>query len=239
MEGIMKRGINIDKSTINKNDTGRTVIKTISKDTIYPNNSYMLISKGGTVVVIDPFNVVEGIKPDLITSTHNHFDHMDNNLDAATSCKKSYYTVENFEVKDVKVSSIASSHMGDEIDKNAPTNVIYIFEVDGLRIAHMGDIGQTELTQDQLKALGKIDIAFMQFDNNYSDYSLENEKGFKLIEQLKPQTVIPTHSTEAATKKIGSIIGALETIQDTYEVSKSDLKDRKRKVVVINNTLAK
>ncbi len=34
--------------------------------------------------------------------------------------------------------------------------------------------------------LGKIDVVFMQFNNSFSDYSLENRKGFNLIEQLKP-----------------------------------------------------
>jgi hypothetical protein len=56
----------------------------------------------------------------------------------------------------------------------------------------LGDIGQTTLAKEQLEKLGNIDIAFMQFENEYSDMSIKNKKGFKLIEQFNPKIVIPT-----------------------------------------------
>lgn len=103
----------------------------------------------------------------------------------------------------------------------------------------MGDIGQDTLSDVQLKELGRIDIAFMQFVNPYSDYSLENGKGFKLIEQLKPQIIIPTHSSAEATKKIGEMVGAYESVRNILTVSKEDLQDGKRKVIEIKNTFGK
>lgn len=227
-----------EETDVNKNNTGKTVIKAISLNSTYPNNSYMIISKSGTVIVADPTQVEDGIKPDIITSTHNHPDHNDQNFYSKNKCKTSLYTIENFSVKDAKVFSIASTHFKDtQIDKTNPSNDIYVYEVDGLRIAHMGDIGQEQLTDEQLKALGKIDIAFMQFVNSYSDYSLENGKGFKLIEQLKPQIIIPTHSSPEATKKISSIVGKYEAVENTLTISKDDLKDGTRKVIEIKNTL--
>ncbi len=228
-----------ENSAINKNDTGKTVIRTLSTDKTYTNTCYMIISKNGTVAVADPYAVAPGVKSDIITSTHAHPDHIDSVFDLTATGKKSYYTVENFEVKDMKVSSIASSHLGDTINKDTPDNIIYVYEVDGLRIAHMGDIGQTKLTDEQMKALGKIDIAIMQFDNSYSDYSLTNGNGFKLIEQLKPQIIIPSHSSDATTDEIAKIVGAKEVVDDIYTVSKDDLKDGKRKVIVIKDNLAK
>lgn len=224
-------------SAINKNDTGKTVIRTISLDTPYTNPCYMIISKNGTVAVADPYLVPSEVKPDIITSTHNHADHNDPVLDSNTTCKKSYYRVESFAVKDMKVSSIASTHMGDEINKSNPDNIIYVYEVDGLRIAHMGDIGQTKLT-DEMKALGKIDIAIMQLYNDDSGYSLENGMAFKIMEQLKPQIIIPSHSMDSTTDEMAKIVGAKEIVQDIYTVSKDDLKDGKRKVVVIKNNLS-
>ncbi|MCX7772023.1 MAG: MBL fold metallo-hydrolase [Clostridia bacterium] len=225
---------------LNKNDTGKTIIRTYSGNATYPSNSYMIISSQGTVVCTDPTSSVDGVKPDAITSTHNHPDHIDYKLEQKfPDAKISHWKTESFEVKDFKITGIASKHMGDTIMKAYPDNVIYVYEVDGLRIAHMGDIGQTQLTEDQLKELGKIDIAFMQFVNSYSAYSLANEKGFKVIEQLKPQIIIPTHSTKEATEKIGQIVGAYESVDDVLVISKDDLKDGKRKVIEIKNTLNK
>lgn len=227
------------ESIIIKNNTGgKTIIQRVStqKDM---NSDFMLISSKGTVLVGDGYKLPGdlSLKPDLITATHYHYDHIDQDFIDKNDCKKSISTVESFAVKDIKVTSIASSHSNDYINEKRPTNVIYLFEVDGLRIAHLGDIGQTQLTEDQLKVLGTIDIAFMQFDNMFSNYSLNNGKGFKLIEQLKPTIIIPTHSSAATTKKIGEIVGTLETVNNALITSKDDLKDGKRKVIDLKNTL--
>jgi L-ascorbate metabolism protein UlaG (beta-lactamase superfamily) len=220
---------------INDNNTGKTIIRAISRSGQYPNNSYMIISKSGTVIVADPKAPVDGIKPDAITVTHMHEDHFDDNFLAKNSnAKKSIAKPESFTIKDVNVIGIASSHMGDTINKDLPTNIIYVFEVDGLRIAHMGDIGQKKLTEEQLTALGKIDIAFMQFVNSYSDYSVENSYGFTLIEQLKPQIIIPTHSSSGANDKLAGIVGEKQSMSGPFAVSKEDLSDGKRKVVLLN-----
>jgi hypothetical protein len=34
----------------------------------------------------------------------------------------------------------------------------------------------------------------MQFENNWSSMRLASEKGFKLIEQLRPAVIVPTHT---------------------------------------------
>ncbi len=220
------------------NDTGKTLIQRVSSDKNM-NTSFMITSKSGTVVVVDPYLMpVKTIKTvDAICNTHTHYDHMDDAFNADFKCKVSTATVENFKIKDVSVRSIASSHNNTPIVANAPDNVIYVFDVDGLRIVHMGDIGQDTLTPEQLKFLGKVDVAFMQFENSYSDMSIDNKKGFKLMEQLNPQIIIPTHSTPDATNKIGEIVGKLDTTENSISISKDDLKDGSRKVIDLINTL--
>jgi L-ascorbate metabolism protein UlaG (beta-lactamase superfamily) len=230
--GLIGCGSQPSSGEINDNNTGKIIIRAISRSGQCPNNSYMIISKSGTVIVADPNLPVEGIKPDVITVTHEHGDHMDKNFLAKNSTvKQSIAKPEAFTVKDVNVISIASTHSGDTINN---TNTIYVFEVNGLRIAHMGDIGQEELSEEQLAALGKIDIAFMQFVNPYSLYSIYNDKGIHLIEQLKPQIIIPTHSSTEANDKIARIVGAQESINGALVLSKEDLNNGKRKVVLLN-----
>ncbi len=58
------------------------------------------------------------------------------------------------------------------------------------------------------------------------------------MEQLNPQIIIPSHSMDSVTDEMAKIIGAKEVVQDIYTVSKDDLKDGKRKVVVIKNNLS-
>jgi L-ascorbate metabolism protein UlaG (beta-lactamase superfamily) len=78
------------------------------------------------------------------------------------------------------------------------TNTIYLIEIGGLRIAHFGDIGQEQLTPDQLDTLYPVDIAITQFTNQFSNMDMENLKGFRLMEQVKPRLIIPTHANRDA-----------------------------------------
>lgn len=214
-----------------KNDTGKTIIKAISKNKVHPNNSYMIISSEGTVICADPTQCTDGVKPDIITSTHTHPDHQDANLIRKfPESRVSKWTVESFEVNDVKVYSVASSHNGDNFSETSFSNVIYVFELDGLRIAHMGDIGQSSLTEDQLTRLGHIDIAFMQFSD---------EKNYDVIEQLKPQIIIPTHSSSDTKSRLEEIVGHYEEVDDMIAISEEDLADGARRVIKIINTLVK
>lgn len=228
-----------------KNNTGKTVISRVSQDKL-TNNSFAIISERGTVAVTDPYKVSRNIKPDLITVSHTHYDHYDKKYIDAQTCRKSIARAEHFNVRDIGVKSIASTHRGNNIDPSNPRNVLYVFEVDGLRIAHMGDIGQDYLTDKQLEQLGNIDIAFVQFLNPWSGYSLKNQKGLKCIEQLKPQVIIPTHisffislpakisfildSGEGILKMLEEKIAPVEYL-DRLAISKDDLKDKKRRVI--------
>ena len=100
----------------------------------------------------------------------------------------------------------------------------------------MGDIGQEHLTIKQVNTLGKIDVAFMQFSNPFSGM-FDSDKGFTLIEELKPQIIIPTHSNPKSTRKIGKILGKLEVLENYYILDSGDLAENTRKVVWLKNTL--
>ncbi len=218
------------------NSTGKTVIKRISTDRSL-GTSFLIISKSGTTIILDPYRVSKDIDPskvDAVFITHSHRDHQDMAFQRAVNTaggKVVRSEPGEFKIKDVVISGIPSSHDSDEIMKPWPNNVLYLVQVDGLRIVHMGDIGQNTLNPEQMKALGKIDIAFMQFDNGYSNMSVENGKGFKLIEQLGPQVVIPTHVSVEAKKKLADIYGGTVLFQDVWTVIPEDLSDGKKKAI--------
>lgn len=98
------------------------------------------------------------------------------------------------EGKGVKVTGIAScQNASGAFLPEGGTNYIYLIEMGELRIAHFGNIGQKQLTGEQLGFLGKIDIALMQLANPFSVMNLENRKAYNLMDQLKPELVIPTN----------------------------------------------
>lgn len=208
---------------VTKNDTGKVLIQTVSASSTIPYNSYIITSKNGESVVVDPSEMpakkVVDINPAAIMCTHSHFDHVDDAFTSSYDVPKILYEENSIKTKDFTIYSIASAHNSDTIDN---TNFLIVFEVDGLRIVHMGDIGQTSLTGAQIKKLGKIDIAFMQFDNIYSNMTID--KAAKLIGQINPKIIIPTHYMEATEKNMEEKYGELTVFENILEISKDDLK---------------
>ena len=190
------------------NTSGKTMIRQVQTNP--RGTSFVLVSSQGTVIAVDGSRMPSGFKADGIAATHPHYDHIDEemlNLPANKDAVKLIAKAGEKTIKDVKWIGIASSHRNDAIDPEVPDNVIMVFEIDGLRIAHMGDIGQESLTAEQLAQLGKIDVAFMQIENGFSKYRVANGKALKILEQLKPTVVVPTHTNAAGDAKLAEVMG--------------------------------
>lgn len=228
---------------ITENTTGKTLIQTVSASSVYLYTSYIISSANGENIVIDPTDMppasVVELSPAAIISSHSHPDHVDPKFTGRYDCPKLLYEEGQISTNDFAIDSILSSHSNDKITEFSGNHII-IIEADGLRIAYMGDIGQTFLTDEQLEKLGHIDIAFMQFENSYSQMSLENEKGFKLIEQLNPVIVIPTHYSDNALQVLEEKYGPLTEVDNCLEILKEDLPEGTLNVYrILNNHIYK
>ena len=168
-----------------------------------------LINSGGSRVLIDVHDPKALSTPptvnDVLLTTHNHGDHR--RLDFVKSFPGKQIDVKTGELKfkGITIRGIASAHNeGDDFREKNGTNYIFIVDIAGLRVAHFGDIGQKVLTPEQLKILGKVDIAITQLANHYSDMTAVNKKGFNLMDQIKPKIIIPTHISEPCCAKIAA-----------------------------------
>ncbi len=69
-------------------------------------------------------------------------------------------------------------------------NSVFVVEVDGWKIAHLGDLGHT-LTPSQLKRIGQVDVVMIPVGGIYT---LNGAEAKKVIGQLKPKEYIfPMH----------------------------------------------
>jgi L-ascorbate metabolism protein UlaG (beta-lactamase superfamily) len=68
-------------------------------------------------------------------------------------------------------------------------NSIFIFEIADLCIAHLSHLQHT-LTPEHLAALGQIDVLLPMIDGAYS---LSQYDIIEVIDQIKPQLIIPIH----------------------------------------------
>lgn len=223
---------------VTTNDSGKVLIQTVSQSKPYPYNSYIITSVNGESAIVDPSSMPKkemvNLNPVAITCTHSHPDHTDPAFTKSYDCQKLLYVKGEILTEDFKIHSILSSHYSDDLFTSS--NFLIVFEVNGLRIVHMGDIGQTVLNEEQVADLGEIDIAFMQFENSYSAMTLENEKGFKVIEQLNPKIIIPTHYTENGLIELEKRYGAITEFENIMEISTEDLPEDTMNVYRILNT---
>ncbi|WEK54393.1 MAG: MBL fold metallo-hydrolase [Candidatus Cohnella colombiensis] len=219
-------GPKIDTETL-KNTTGKTMIKSVTAK--FGNHmSFAIVSKEGTVIVADPNHISTEnglLQADIITSSFINHSHQDAAFNSYNpNARISEMKAETFTVKDITVTGVAASQSTDPIVPEAPTNVIYVYEVDGLRIAYIGGLGQDELTEDQLKELGKLDIVLDYF--NYApSYNIKKDTTIKVMQQLNPRIIIPT---EYKAKVVEEIVEALK-IKDQREmdylaVDKADIE---------------
>lgn len=97
-----------------------------------------------------------------------------------------------YEVSDVSIQGVqAQAHLDEEKQKNA---VIYKLIVDDVRIAVLGHI-YPSLSGNQLEALGTIDVLIIPVGGN--GYTIDPVGALKLIKDIEPKLIIPTHYEDA------------------------------------------
>ncbi len=142
-------------------------------------------------IVIDPFGDI-GLKmpnfeSDILLISHEHEDH--NN---AKTLKGNPFIINSpgeYEIKGVFIKGIKSFH-DDSEGKERGQNTIYTIEVESMRLCHLGDLGQSHLTDGQLEEVGTIDILMIPVGGVYT---IDSEKASKIIGQIEPKIVIPMH----------------------------------------------
>jgi L-ascorbate metabolism protein UlaG (beta-lactamase superfamily) len=127
------------------------------------------LSDGDVAVVIDPFGAMEGRRwdypplpaetADLLLVTHDHRDH--NAVDAVPGAPWTLRASEGSHATPVgEVVGVASEHDDAGGTERGP-NTIFVLTVGGVRVAHLGDLGQEALRDEQVAAIGPVDLAIV------------------------------------------------------------------------------
>lgn len=137
---------------------------------------------------------------------------------------------------DSLIANRTSNGMDEEDQQNA---VIYIIATDDLKVAVLGHI-YPQLSEDQLEQIGHVDIAVVPVGN--SGYTLDAIGALKLIKQIEPKIIIPTHYADKAIKYEVAQIELAEALKnlamepsetlDKYKPSLADLTDTTRLIVL-------
>jgi L-ascorbate metabolism protein UlaG (beta-lactamase superfamily) len=131
---------------------------------------------------------IEGVSADLVLVTHEHGDHNGvEAIDGDPTVLRS--TAGRHESPIGEVVGIASEHDESAGTERGP-NTIFLFELDGIQMAHFGDFGQRGLRDEQAGALGSPDLIFLPVG---AGPTIGAEQAAAIVEQLQPRWVVPMH----------------------------------------------
>lgn len=152
---------------------------------------FLLTSENGTRVLTDPFDDQVGYKlpeveADIVTTSHDHYDH--NAVDVVKGNFTHINKPGSFEEKGIKITGISTFHDEAQGSKRGD-NIVYVFEIDGIRICHCGDLGHP-LSKEQIDEIGEIDVLLLPVGGIYT---IDAAQACEVMESLKPVITIPMH----------------------------------------------
>jgi L-ascorbate metabolism protein UlaG (beta-lactamase superfamily) len=161
------------------------------------------LSANGQAVAIDPFGDVsglasrgiqfeyppiEGVQADLVLVTHEHADH--NGVDAIVGDPPILRSTPGRHESPIgEVVGVASEHDPAAGTQRGP-NTIFAFELDGLRVCHFGDFGQSALRDEQAEAIGSVDLLFIPVGGGPT---IDAGQAAAIAERIAPRWVVPMH----------------------------------------------
>ncbi len=157
------------------------------------------LSDGETTLFVDPFGdigdslrwdypAIAGVEADLLLVTHEHRDH--NAVEAIGGEPLVLRSrAGRFESPIGEVVGVASEH--DEVAGTwRGANVLYVFTFAGVRVAHLGDLGQAALRPEQLAALGQVELLFAPVGGGPT---IGAEQATEIGRQLGARAIVPMH----------------------------------------------
>jgi len=175
---------------------------------------------------------IAGVDADLVLITHEHADH--NGLEAINGSPPVLRsTAGRLQSPVGEVLAIASEHDEAAGTERGP-NTIFVFDLDGVRVAHFGDFGQTALRDEQAAAVGQVDLMFLPVG---SGPTIGAEQASAIIERLSPRWVVPMHYRTHRIGFLEPVDAFLERMPHVERVEKTDfdtdaLPDERPLVVV-------
>ncbi len=99
------------------------------------------------------------------------------------------------EVDKVTFKRISAYHDNVGGAKRGPDTITVLTTRDGLRIVHMGDIGELTLDASQVAAIGRVDVLMIPVGGFYT---VDGPQAAALVGQLHPRVIIPMHDRTQA-----------------------------------------
>ena len=191
-------------------------------------------------LAVDPFSEEIGLRPpkleaDILLITHDHNDH--NNVKVVAGSPFLISGPGEYEIKGVFIQGIPAWHDNSQ-GKESGENTIYTIEAEEMRLCHLGDLGQRELTSEQLEKIGQVDILMIPVGGVYT---ISAKEVIKVMAQIEPKIIIPMHYQIPKLKtKLDGLDKFLKTMgiksiepQNKLSIKKKDISPEEVKIIIL------
>jgi L-ascorbate metabolism protein UlaG (beta-lactamase superfamily) len=125
---------------------------------------------------------------DIVLISHGHYDHKEGEKLVKKPDAKVVDKPGSFEIKGVKIKGISTFHDKSQ-GRERGGNIIFVFELDGVKFCHLGDLGHI-LSEDQVREIGQIDVLLVPVGGTFT---VNAKEATQIVEMLKPKVVVPMH----------------------------------------------
>jgi L-ascorbate metabolism protein UlaG (beta-lactamase superfamily) len=213
-------------------------------DITYLGHSSFKIKTKTATVITDPFDSqMVGFKysaaeAEIVTVSHSHHDH--NAIDKVIGVKKVFEGPGEYEVMGVSIIGYSSFHDTREGAERGK-NTIFVFEAEGLRLAHLGDLGHM-LSDDLVNEIGSIDVLMIPVGGKFT---IGPKEAAEIVGKIDPYFIIPMHyavpelnpQTFTGMEPVGTFLKEIGmTVENLpkFSLKREDiLEDQSSKVIIL------
>jgi L-ascorbate metabolism protein UlaG (beta-lactamase superfamily) len=207
--------------------------------TFVGHSTFLIETAGGVKIATDFAGYANGIIPDVVTMNHAHSSHYTDTLDPRIKYVLRGWNPEggparhDLQVGDVHIRNVTTDIRGGSFGRVPDGNSIFIFEVAGLCIGHLGHLHH-ELAPEHIAAIGRLDVVLVPVDGSYT---MSQAHMLNVLKDLRARVVIPMHYFGPSTlaRFIAGMKDDFEVetmVAPTIVLSASTLPDRPKFIVL-------
>ena len=164
------------------------------KITWHGHSCFRLTERGMATVVTDPYNHKKvgygelNITADIVTVSHNDPGHNHTRVIKKRKTNQHILTGPGeYEIGEVFITGIHTNHHSKE---DNPRNIMYIFDYNGILVAHLGNLSKVPSQSDVKSIAGDVHVALVPVGGGSS---LTASKAVEAIRILEPSYAIPMY----------------------------------------------
>lgn len=159
--------------------------------TWYGHSCFLLTSESGYSILTDPCDPETGYELsnlvcDAVTISHEHHDH--NCLAIVAGTPKIIRTPGEHLAGGISVKGFTNYHDNEKGAKRGE-NIVFLYEIDGLKILHLGDLGHM-LPDETIKTIGDVDVLLAPIGGVFT---INAKAATELADRLNAKVLIPMH----------------------------------------------